>query len=82
MQSRISLTFHFVETLSLCISSSMQMLGCWAVHTSGAYILKTTCALLILNLKFMKNLIHHFSSCYAYSVKKPIGELNLKRALD
>ena len=30
----------------------------------------------------MKNLIHHFPTCYAYSVKKPIGELNLKRALD
>ena len=30
----------------------------------------------------MKNLIYHFPTCYAYSVKKPIGELNLKRALD
>ena len=30
----------------------------------------------------MKNLIHPFSTCYAYSVKKPIGELNLERALD
>ena len=30
----------------------------------------------------MKNLIHHFPTCYAYSVKKPLGELNLKRALD
>ena len=27
----------------------------------------------------MKN---HFPTCYAYSVKKPIEELNLKRALD
>ena len=27
----------------------------------------------------MKN---HFPTCYVYSVKKPIGELNLKRALD
>ena len=30
----------------------------------------------------MKNLIYHFPTCYAYSVIKPIGELNLKRALD
>ena len=30
----------------------------------------------------MKNLIYHFPKCYAYSIKKPIGELNLKRALD
>ena len=30
----------------------------------------------------MKNLIHHFPTCYAYSVKEPIGELNLKRALN
>ena len=30
----------------------------------------------------MKNLIHHFLTYCAYSVKKPIGELNLKRALD
>ena len=30
----------------------------------------------------MKNLIYHFPTCYAYSVKKPIWELNLKRALD
>ena len=30
----------------------------------------------------MKNLSYHFSTCYAYSVKEPIGELNLKRALD
>ena len=28
----------------------------------------------------MKNLIHHFPTCYA--VKKPIGELNLERALN
>ena len=27
-------------------------------------------------------IIHHFPTCYAYSVKKPIGELNLERALD
>ena len=32
--------------------------------------------------KLMKNLIYHFPTCYAYSVKKPIGELNLKRALN
>ena len=25
---------------------------------------------------------HHFPTCYAYSVKKPIGELNLERALN
>ena len=31
---------------------------------------------------FMKNLIHHFPTSYAYSVKKPIREVNLKRALD
>ena len=31
---------------------------------------------------YMKNLIYHFPTCYAYSVKRPIGELNLKRALD
>ena len=30
----------------------------------------------------MKNLRHHFPTCYAYSVKGPIGEVNLKRALD
>ena len=30
--------------------------------------------------KSMKNLIYHFPTCCAYSVKKPIGELNLKRA--
>ena len=30
----------------------------------------------------MKNLIYHFPTYYAYSVKEPIGELNLKRALD
>ena len=30
----------------------------------------------------MKNLRYHFPICYAYSVKEPIGELNLKRALD
>ena len=29
----------------------------------------------------MKNLRYHFPTCYAYSVKEPIGELNLKRAL-
>ena len=33
-------------------------------------------------LLYMKNLIHHFPTCYAYSVKKPIGELSLERALD
>ena len=27
----------------------------------------------------MKNLRYHFPTCYAYSVKEPIGELNLKR---
>ena len=31
---------------------------------------------------YMKNLRYHFPTCYAYSVKEPIGELNLKRALD
>ena len=31
---------------------------------------------------YMKNLLHHFPTYYAYSVKKPIGELNLKRVLD
>ena len=31
---------------------------------------------------YMKNLIYHFSICYAYSVKNLIGELNLKIALD
>ena len=30
----------------------------------------------------LKNLRYHFPTCYAYSVKEPIGELNLKRALD
>ena len=30
----------------------------------------------------MKNLRYHFPTCCAYSVKEPIGELNLKRALD
>ena len=30
----------------------------------------------------MKNLRYHFPTCFAYSVKEPIGELNLKRALD
>ena len=30
----------------------------------------------------MKNQRYHFPTCYAYSVKEPIGELNLKRALD
>ena len=30
----------------------------------------------------MKHLIYHFPTCYAYYIKKPIGELNLKRALD
>ena len=30
----------------------------------------------------MKNLQYHFPTCYAYSVKEPIGELNLKRVLD
>ena len=30
----------------------------------------------------MKTLIHHFPTCYAYSVKKTIGKLNLERALD
>ena len=30
----------------------------------------------------MKNLRYHFPTCYAYSVKEPIGELNLKRTLD
>ena len=35
-------------------------------------------------LSSMKNLRYHFPTCYvyAYSVKEPIGELNLKRALD
>ena len=27
-------------------------------------------------------LIHHFPTCYAYSIKKPIGELNLERAFN
>ena len=31
---------------------------------------------------YMKTLRHHFPTCYAYSVKEPVGELNLKRALD
>ena len=30
----------------------------------------------------MENLRYHFPTCYTYSVKEPIGELNLKRALD
>ena len=33
-------------------------------------------------ISYMKNLRYHFPTCYAYSVKEPIGELNLKRALD
>ena len=33
-------------------------------------------------LIYMKNLRYHFPTCYAYSVKEPIGELNLKRTLD
>ena len=33
--------------------------------------------------KHMKNLIYHFPTCYMPILKKePIGELNLKRALD
>ena len=36
----------------------------------------------IITVKDMKNLRYHFPTCYAYSVKEPIGELNLKRALD
>ena len=39
---------------------------------------RTTCTLYVC----MKNLRYHFPTCYAYSVKEPIGELNLKRALD
>ena len=33
---------------------------------------------------YMKNQLYHFPTymLYAYSVKEPIGELNLKRALD
>ena len=31
---------------------------------------------------YMKNLIHHFPTCCAYLVKKPIGELSLERALE
>ena len=31
---------------------------------------------------YMLCLRYHFPTCYAYSVKEPIGELNLKRALD
>ena len=30
----------------------------------------------------MKNLRYHFPTCYAYYVIEPIGELNLKSALD
>ena len=30
----------------------------------------------------MKNLRYHFPTCYAYSVKEPIGEVNLKRVLE
>ena len=33
-------------------------------------------------INIMKNLRYHSPTCYAYSVKEPIGELNLKRALD
>ena len=35
-----------------------------------------------MKMVIMKNLIHHFPKCYAYSVKMPIGELNRERALD
>ena len=35
-----------------------------------------------IQLVCMKNLRYHFPTCYAHSVKEPIGELNLKRALD
>ena len=31
---------------------------------------------------YMKDLRYHFPICYACSVKEPIGELNLKRALN
>ena len=34
------------------------------------------------SIALMKNLKYHFPTCYTYSVKEPIGELNLKRALD
>ena len=42
----------------------------------------TSIYLSIRRLHIMKNLRYHFPTCYAYSVKEPIGELNLKRALD
>ena len=36
----------------------------------------------VASLDFMNNLIYHFPTCYAYSIKKPIGELNPERAFD
>ena len=43
---------------------------------------RTWCICEARRLLCMKNLRYHFPTCYAYSVKEPIGELNLKRALD
>ena len=52
--------------------------------TGGRYVYISMCTFTVhtsLHIR-MKNLRYHFPTCYAYSVTEPIGELNLKRALD
>ena len=52
---------------------------CWLLLEKSFYFNES---LSPLESVYVKNLIYHFPTCYAYSVKEPIGELNLKRALD
>ena len=51
-----------------CPSSSIMALTCWR-YSNWKQI-------------YIKNLTQHFPTCCAYSVKKPIEELNLERTLD
>ena len=54
------------------------------IKTSRQVIEQVHCLFTVtsVSVSYMKNLRYHFPTCYAYSVKEPIGELNLKRALD
>ena len=68
--------FSFSNTLTEQITYLSDVL------TPGS-LLALTYLLYVRIYVYMKNLIYHFPTCYnAYSVKEPIGELNLKRALD
>ena len=60
-------TPHHTNSVLVSLPSNMD------VHTCNLCIAKPSQS----NISMMKNLIHHFPTCCAYSVKKPVGEREL-----